>query len=433
MREAAGKFRVLVFAHAASVFGNYLNLIALSLLSYEVTGSAFGVGTVMALRLFAGFAAGLGAGVLPAGATRFRVMVCADLAQAAAMTALAVSTAHTSLWLLSGVAVVLGAGNTLFTVALRSAVPVMVGEEARARANGWLVTARSLATVAGFASAAPVIAFGGYGLAFGCNAATFAVSAGALLLLRPRTEEARETAGEPDPGGAREAAPVRGVRRWGAAVAGLPALMVGMLLLRGGDALASSSHNVALPVVAHATAPDQPALFMARFWAAWAVGTILAQLALRRRGEGAWGVRAFAVGTCAMSLSFTVAFLGLPTAALIVAAMSAGFADGWTEIVYVSRLQAAPDRQRGRLFGLSATAEQSGFALGTVAAAGALEALPALTVVAAFHGVAACGALALLLYTFAGRGARRPPATPTPGEEEEEPDGTRTGTRLPGP
>ncbi|MDT9698106.1 hypothetical protein [Streptomyces sp. P17] len=40
-----------------SAYGNYLNLIAFSLFSYEVTGTAFGIGAVMALRLLA---AGLG-------------------------------------------------------------------------------------------------------------------------------------------------------------------------------------------------------------------------------------------------------------------------------------------------------------------------------------------------------------------------------------
>ncbi|MCT9145380.1 MFS transporter, partial [Streptomyces violarus] len=167
------------------------------------------------------------------------------------------------------------------------------------------------------------------------------------------------------------------------------------------------SHNVALPLAAHAAEPSDPAVFMARFWAAWAVGTLLAHQVLKRRSHGtSWGERAFAVGTCAMSLCFVAAFTGPPAPALIAAAVAAGFADGWTEIVYTSRLQAAPDRQRGRLFGLSATAEQSGFALGTIAAAAALEALPALAVVGVFHGAAACGALVLLLLTVRRRDAR---------------------------
>ncbi len=121
----------------------------------------------------------------------------------------------------------------------------MVGQAARSHANGSLVTARSFATVLGFASAAPVIGRGGYTAAFAVNAASFLVSATALLVLRPRTDEV-----------------------------------------------------------------------------------------------AAWGERAFVAGTCLMSLSFVGAFAGLPTPVLIVAAAAAGFADGCTEIVYTSRLQA---------------------------------------------------------------------------------------------
>ncbi|MFI6372157.1 MFS transporter [Streptomyces sp. NPDC050546] len=500
------RFRSLVVAHAVSAYGTYLNLIALSLFSYEVTGSALGVGAVMAVRLLAGVTAGLTAGAVTARVTRRTVMVATDLAQTLAMVLLALWASRTPLWVLLGAVVVLGAGNTFFNVALRSAVPVMVGQDDRARANGVLVTARSIATVLGFASAAPVISLGGFGVAFGVNAASFAVSAAAVLMLRPRTdgeddprtgsggEDERdprtdtggegggdprtgtsgegggdprtgtsgEGGGDPrtgtgggdtvsDPaaaeGGGERAASGRGgrLRR---RLAGLAGPLLGLIALRGLDALASASHNVALPLAAHAAEPSDPAVFMARFWAAWAVGTLLAHQVLKRRSHGtSWGERAFAVGTCAMSLCFVAAFTGPPVPAMIAAAVAAGFADGWTEIVYTSRLQAAPDRQRGRLFGLSATAEQSGFALGTIAAAAALEALPALAVVGVFHGAAACGALMLLMLTVRRRDARRdqdhsdrsstsgePDRSSTSGEKGEDTHGTSTGARpLPRP
>lgn len=409
------RFRVLISAYAVSTYGNYVNLIALGLFSYAVTGTAFGVGAVMVLRLVCGFLAGLTAGALLARAAHRTVMVCADIAQGTAMAVLALNAGHTPLWLLAGTVVVLGAGNTFFTVALRSAIPAMVGPEARTRANGLLVMSRSLATVVGFASAAPVIGFGGYALAFAFNAVSFAVSAVALLALRPGPSAAEGPApADPDAQEERTASASRpagaGVRR---AAAALPALLIGMVVLRGLDALASSSHNVALPVVAHSTAPAEPAVYMTRFWAAWAVGTFLAHLVLKsRKGEAAWGERAFALGTCAMSLSFAAAFLGLPAFAVVLAAVSAGFADGWTEIVYASRLQALPEPRRSRLFGLSATVEQSGFALGTVAASAALEMLPASAVVSAFHFTALCGALVLLLYSTIGRRGTAPPRMP---------------------
>ncbi|MEU1483958.1 MFS transporter [Streptomyces sp. NPDC005752] len=421
------RFRALVCAYAVSGYGNFLNLIAMSLFSYQVTGTAFGVGVVMALRLLSGFVAGLTAATLAARTTRLRTMVCADVAQCLVLSVLALCAARTPMWLLCGTVVVMGAGNTYFTVALRSAVPAMVGQESRTRATGLLVTARSMATVLGFASAAPVIALGGYGTAFAVNAASFAVSAGALLVLRPRTDGDDEAVPEED-GRGKDAVRPRGPRVWHG-MAGLPALLLGMILLRGFDALASSSHNVALPVVANASAPSDPALFMTRFWVAWAVGTIAAQMVIRRmRGASSWGERAFALCTLAMSVSFVAAFTGLPAAALMAAAACAGFADGWAETVYTARLQAAPDRQRTRLFGLSATAETAGFALGTVLAAAALEALPALTVVGVFHGTAVCGALVLLFFVT----GRARSLSSTSGKEGDT-HGTRAGAdSLPG-
>ncbi|MEV5353179.1 MFS transporter [Streptomyces sp. NPDC052693] len=533
MTGVDGRFRSLVVAHAVSAYGTYLNLIALSLFSYEVTGSALGVGAVMAVRLLSGVAAGLAAGAVTARVTRRTVMVTTDLAQTLAMAVLALGARDVSPGVLFGAVLVLGAGNTLFNVALRSAVPVMVGQDSRARANGVLVTARSVATVLGFASAAPIIAFGGFGLAFAVNGASFAVSAAAVLVLRPRTDSAAavspateadqpgdtaagacrsadakanptsgadrsassannlatkadrsadakgnpateadrsaDAANNPMADGDRSAEAANnlvadgdrsadaannpateadrsttggrrrrgvGVRggRLGLRVAGVAGPLLGLIALRGLDALASASHNVALPLAATAAEPSEPALFMTRFWSAWAVGTLLAHQVLKRRPHGAtWGERAFAAGTCAMSLCFVAAFTGPPAPALIAAALAAGFADGWTEIVYTSRLQAAPDRQRDRLFGLSATAEQSGFALGTIAAAAALETLSALTVVGAFHGVAACGALALL-FTVRKRHARKATnRSCTTAGEGEDTHGASTGAgRLPG-
>ncbi|SBT88415.1 Predicted arabinose efflux permease, MFS family [Streptomyces sp. DI166] len=422
------RFRLLVTSYAVSAYGNYLNLIALSLFSYEVTGTAFGIGAVMAVRLVAGVVAGPVAPVVGARIGRRAVMIGADAAQAVAMAGLAVGGEGTPLWALGCAVLVLGAGNTFFGVALRSAVPVMVGQEGRAHANGLLVTARSLATVLGFASAAPVIAHGGYGTAFAVNAASFVVSGAAVLVLRPRTEEDAPAPAEP-------AASAPSLP-W----SGVPALLLGLVALRGTDALASSSHNVALPVVAELAEAHNPALYMSRFWAAWAVGTVLAHQVLKRGGR-ARGERAFALGTCAMSCAFVLAFTGLPAVALVVAAAAAGFADGWTEIVYTSRLQAAADRERGRLFGLSATAEQGGFALGTVLAAAALESLSPLTVVALFHGAAVCGALALLFTTRPSRVDRKTTGRRYTGErpmsekpsEGEATHGTRTGDgRLPG-
>jgi len=381
---------VLVLGYSCSAYGNYLNLVALALYTLDVTGGPLGVGIVMALRLAAGFVAGLAAGRLVNRLDRRRLMIGTDLAQASAMVVLAVSAPEVSVLVCA--AVVLGAGNTLFTVALRSSVPEMVGADARVRANGLLVSGRACGTVLGFASAGLVVAFGGYAAAFWLNAASFLVSAAALFLVRLRTRA--------------EAATVDGPRPRLSLLSAFGPVLGFMIVVRGGDAFGSASHNMALPLYANQLDPSHPAFVMSQFWASWAVGTLLAHQVVRRWTPS--GERAFALGTCLMSVCFVLAFTGVTGPVLMAVALVAGLADGFTEIVYTSRLQAAPDELRGRLFGLSATAETCGFAVGMLASSALLEALPALGVVALFHGVALAGAVGLLIAVFVGRRTAAP-------------------------
>ncbi len=392
----AARFRWLVGAYGLSSCGNHLNIVALGLFTYQVTGSGLGVGLLMALRLGAGSLTGLVAGAVAARFDRRRVMICTDLAQALAMVVLAATANHADVVVLGCAVLVLGAGNCVFTVALRSAVPEMVGQAARVRANGLLVTAKSVAMVVGFGSAGPVIGFGGFPAAFAVNAASFVVSAVTLALIRLRTNAPADDQPAGDVAGAR------------IAFAAIAPVLLFMVLVRGIDALASASHNVALPVLASVVEPDGAADFLSRFWVAWAIGVLLAHQVVTRSGGLGTAKRAdrvFALATCAMSVCFTLAFVGLPTPALLCVVLFAGLADGVTEIAYTSRLQEAPDRQRSRLFGLSATAETSGFAVGMVAVGVALEVLPTVAVVGAFHGSALCAATAFLV-SAAVRGRR---------------------------
>ncbi|MGH3756996.1 MFS transporter [Actinophytocola sp.] len=410
MSGAPRNFLVLVFGYSCSAYGNYLNLVALSLYTLVVTGGPLGVGIVMALRLGAGFGTGLLAGRLVNRFDRRRLMITTDLAQALAMVALAAGPRDTGL--LVGVAVVLGAGNTLFTVALRSSVPEMVGQDHRVRANGLLVTGRSLGTVLGFASAGVIVAAGGFAAAFLANAASFLVSGATLVLLRLPT---RAHPPAPDPPDAATPAQTPRARTGRSLLALVGPVVVTMIAVRGGDAFGSASHNMAIPLYANQLDPANPAVVMSQFWASWAVGTLLAHQVIRRWArERALGERAFALGTCLMAVSFVLAFAVPAGPALVAVALVAGLADGWTEIVYTSRLQALPDEQRGRLFGLSATAETAGFATGMVTSAALLESLPALTVVAAFHGVAVLGAVALLAAALVRRHDRDRTTEPTP-------------------
>ncbi|MGA5900387.1 MFS transporter [Streptomyces venetus] len=409
-------FRLLVLGNGISAYGSYLNMVALNVFVYDATGSALAAGLFMAVRLATNVVSGWVSGRLVSLYDRKRLMVGADLCQAVALLTLLLAPDGMRVGLLYALAVVTGGCSTLSQVALRSSIPEIVGAEHRVRANSLLVTGRSLAMIAGFASSGLVVAHLGYSAAFALDAATFLVSATVLFLLPVRTRAAADAAG----GGSAKAS---GTGRLTARVLlGTAPLLMAMIVIRAVDGLGSSSHNVALPLYSSSLDPDHPATFISQFWATWAIGNIVAQQVIGRATKKSGrtpGERAFALGACVMSAGFIAVFSGLPTVPAVVAALVAGAADGFTEIVYVSRLQTAPDEQRGRLFGLSASAENTGFGLGMLVSGALLETYSPLQVVAAFHGlaIALCAALLLLLVSRGRTGPAQPAAEPAGRDE----------------
>ncbi|MFE7274970.1 MFS transporter [Streptomyces sp. NPDC057623] len=407
-------FRLLVLGNGISAYGSYLNMVALNVFVYDATGSALAAGLFMAVRLATSVVSGWVSGRLVSVHDRKRLMVGADLCQAVALLTLLLAPDGTRTGLLYVLAVVTGGCSTLSQVALRSSIPEIVGAEHRVRANGLLVTGRSLAMIAGFASSGVVVAELGYSAAFALDAATFLVSATMLFLLPVRTRAAGDAPG----GGSTESS---GATRWTVRVMlGTAPLLMAMIAIRAVDGLGSSSHNVALPIYSSSLDPDHPATFISQFWATWAIGNIVAQQVIGRVTKKTGrtpGERAFALGACVMSAGFIVVFSGLPTVPAVIAALVAGAADGFTEIVYVSRLQAAPDDQRGRLFGLSASAENTGFGLGMLVSGALLETFTPLQVVASFHGLAIALCTALLLLLLGRRGTREGDGEETTGRD----------------
>ncbi|MTD54462.1 MFS transporter [Amycolatopsis sp. RM579] len=358
-------------------------MVALNLFVYQLTGSALTMGLFLLVRLGSGAVTGLTAGRLLYRLPHRRIMVWTSTVQAAVLVVLVMVPAPARLPVLFASATVGGCGSTLFLVALRSAIPDLVGQDQRDPANSLIVVARSLGMVAGFASAPPVISWQGYPVAFLVDAGTFVVCAFACLSIPAVTRP------EPRPTPA---------RTWsGPVLPKLGLLLVMVIGLRALDAFGSASHNAALPVYSAADHAD-PAAFAGRFLALWAIGNIIVQQAVRgyrkRRGHGP-GLRGFAGGTVLMSAAFILAFTGLPLVLTAVIAVAAGCADGLTEVSYSGYLQRFSGPARDRAFGLSATAENTGFGLGMLACSVLLDRCPPVTVVAASHGAAILAVLLL--------------------------------------
>ncbi|MBN6040427.1 MFS transporter [Amycolatopsis sp. 195334CR] len=397
------RFQVLVAGATVSNFGGYLNMVALNLFVLERTGSAVSMGLFMTLRLAAGFAAGLAGGTVAARLPRKPVLIACDLGQAAALLALVAATAgggDSGLVLLPVVAVATGLLGNTTVVLLRSSVPDLVGAANRMRANGMLVTGRAIAMTAGFATGGVLVAALGYHAAFVIDAVTFGVSAATVAVLALAF-----------PAPSKATAPRAGapVRRW-ARVAGLAAVppVLAILGIRALDAFGSASHNVGVPVFASQVMPANPATLAGWFLATWAVGLLGAHQVvqrLHRDRESRHDERAFAAGTCAMSAAFVLAF-ALPWPWLLVTALVAGIADGYTEITYTTRLQAEPDPDRAHYFGFAAVAENVGLGAGLLAAAALTGLWPVVAVAGLMHGLVLVVAIACVAAGVLGKRGR---------------------------
>ncbi|MEU2669182.1 MFS transporter [Streptomyces sp. NPDC007164] len=417
------RYRFLIAGYALSSYGTFLNMVALNLFVYETTGKALAMGLFMAVRLASGFVAGLTAGGLLARFTAKRVMLWTNVAQAAVMLLLVLAPGGMRTAALMAVSVVAGGCGTLFMVSLRSSIPEMVGDDRRSWANSLSITGRSLAMVAGFASAGVVVSLVGYTAAFVVDMATFVVCAATVALLPiaggGRGKDARPES-EGDSGGDRgkERTGGRGKpgrwRRPGVLLASAAAPGLGlMVVLRSVDAFGSSSHNAALPVHSAALDADRPAVFVSAFWCLWALGNVAAQQVIQRyvrRTGRTVGAPGFGYGTCLMSGAFILAFAGFPWAATAVIALVAGAADGLTEISYTSHLQTLPADLRAHAFGLSATLENLGFGVGMVLVAAALDRYSPPAVVGWSHGAAIVVAVVFLIRVSGARGRAAVPA-----------------------
>ncbi|MFE7619178.1 MFS transporter [Streptomyces sp. NPDC057496] len=409
-------------------------MVALNLFVYETTGRALAMGLFMTVRLASGFVAGLVAGGLLARFAAKAVMLWTNVAQAAVMLLLVLAPQGARTAALMSVSVVVGGCGTLFMVALRSSVPEMVGEDRRSWANSLSITGRSLAMVAGFASAGVVVSLVGYTAAFVVDMATFVVCAVTVALLPiAGGGTGRAAGGAP---GAKGGKAVQEGRRWrmpGAflATAAVPGLGL-MVVLRSVDALGSSSHNAALPVHSAALDAARPAVFVSAFWCLWALGNVVAQQVIQRyavRTGRSVGAAGFGYGTCLMSGVFVLAFAGFPMAATAVVALVAGAADGLTEVSYTSHLQTLSPDLRGHAFGLSATVENLGFGVGMILVSAALESHRSLTVVAWSHGAAVVVAVVFLIRISALRKRSAAPDAPDASDTSHASDAPDTSER----
>jgi MFS family permease len=291
---------------------------------------------------------------LPAGALADRVdrriaMVAANVVRAAAVAVLAAtvmiglesSAAATAIWVLYGVALLLGTAETVYDTCAQSILPQVVARDRLPRANGRLIAAELTANEFVGPPLGGLLVAAGVAAAFATPAALWAAAVGALLLLRGGFAVPRE---EPTTLRADAAEGLRYL--WRHRLLRTLAAMTGLF---------NFATNATFAVfVLYAVGPDSAmgltevtyGLLFATIAAGSLIGALLADPIIRRLGRS----RSLALGI--LGGVANVGILALTTNPLVIAAafLIGGLTGSLWNVVAVSlRQRITPDRILGRI------------------------------------------------------------------------------------
>jgi MFS family permease len=181
-------FRRLWIGQTTSAVGDSLSLVAITFAVLAVRGSATDLGFVLAANMIPRVVFLLVGGVWADRLPRRSLMVAADAVRAAAQVGLAVAVlgGGADLWVFVLASVASGAASAFFMPAATGLIPQAVSEERLQQGNALLNLSQSTAFMAGPIVSGLLVAAVGAGWVFAIDGATFAVSAGSLLLLHLR-------------------------------------------------------------------------------------------------------------------------------------------------------------------------------------------------------------------------------------------------------
>jgi MFS family permease len=196
-------FGVFLTAQTLSVAGDSFALIAVPLLVLRATGSVAQMGLLTGAAGAAAVVAGIFAGILADRLDRWILMAACDLARMILYALIPLAWAfHPEVWLLYVILPLCAAIGMIFQVGYVTVVPALSGPSRITEANGLLYAAQSAAAVAGPLLAGLISALLGPANAVAVDAASFAVSAIGVLIVRHELfSRRRETTESVAPGG----------------------------------------------------------------------------------------------------------------------------------------------------------------------------------------------------------------------------------------
>jgi hypothetical protein len=181
-------------AKASSDVGFALDFVCLAVFVWVGTESTLATGAVGACLYAGGIVGGRLVHRYGGGWDRRRAMVVADLARLGALALLAGLPGDAQLWWLFPTVVVIGLGRSVFEATLAAATPALAGGRVQ-RLNSLLTGVKGLALVLGMGLATLAVPAVGFRGVFALDAASYGLSACALLVLRLRMREGPVPAG----------------------------------------------------------------------------------------------------------------------------------------------------------------------------------------------------------------------------------------------
>jgi MFS family permease len=179
------RFAVFLTAQTLSVAGDSFALIAVPLLVLRATGSVAQMGLLTGAAGIAAVVAGMFAGILVDRLDRWILMAACDLARMVLYGLIPLAWAlDPQVWLLYVILPLCAAIGMIFQVGYVTVVPALSGPSRITEANGLLYAAQSAAAVAGPLLAGLISAVLGPANAIAVDAASFAVSAAGVLIVR---------------------------------------------------------------------------------------------------------------------------------------------------------------------------------------------------------------------------------------------------------
>ena len=189
--------QLLFGGQVVSSFGDWLYVLALGIIAYEITGSATVVAVLTFARLLPYAVLLPFSGILADRGNRKMLMISADLGRGACMFGLLFVGSEETLWIAYPVVFLATMFSSLFQPAMSSVLPALVGDEEKlVEANSIWSQMDSVSFVLGPALGGVLALLGAPELAFAINGATFLISAATLLFVHIPPREAKETAEE---------------------------------------------------------------------------------------------------------------------------------------------------------------------------------------------------------------------------------------------